>query len=148
MKTVKQFLAEQPSQALYSVHPDATVFQALQLMADADVGAVLVMDGDALLGLFVERDYARKIILLGKSSAGTPVADVMTRRIPFAKPGHTLDQCLAMMAAERLRYMPVMEGHTVLGVLSIDDLVREQVDEQRFTIDQLELYIHGVRKMG
>lgn len=145
MKTARQFLKEKPDPALYTVTPGATVYQALQLMAEVDVGAVLVMEGEALVGLFSERDYARKIVLEGKSSAGTPVGDVMTRKVAYAAPSHTLEQCMALMAGNRVRHLPVMEAHTVLGVLSISDLVNEQVADQRFVISQLEHYIHDLR---
>ena len=143
MKTVKQLLASKPNQALYSITPKATVFEALQLMADGDVGSLLVMDGDKLVGLFTERDYARKIILQGKASASTVIGDVMIEKVAFVKPTQTLEQCMIIMASLRVRYLPVMEDKTVLGILSITDLVREQIADQQFTIEQLEHYIHG-----
>ncbi|MBV8464677.1 MAG: CBS domain-containing protein [Burkholderiales bacterium] len=143
MKTVKQLLASKPNQALYSITPKATVFEALQLMADGDVGSLLVMDGDKLVGLFTERDYARKIILQGKASASTLIGDVMIEKVAFVRPTQTLEQCMIIMASLRVRYLPVMEDKTVLGILSITDLVREQIADQQFTIEQLEHYIHG-----
>ncbi|GAB3252154.1 CBS domain-containing protein [Chitinimonas naiadis] len=145
MKTARQFLKEKSDPALYAVTPSTTVYQALQLMADADIGAVLVMEGEALVGIFSERDYARKIVLEGKSSAGTPVEGVMTRKVAYAAPSHTLEQCMALMAGNRVRHLPVMESHTVMGVLSISELVREQIADQRFVIEQLEHYIHDIR---
>jgi CBS domain-containing protein len=143
MKTVKQLLASKPNQALYSIAPKATVFEALQLMAESNIGALLVMDGNKLVGLFTERDYARKIILQGKASASTPIGDVMVEKVAFAKTTQTLEQCMVIMASLRVRYLPVMEDKTVLGILSITDLVREQIADQQFTIEQLEHYIHG-----
>lgn len=143
MKTARQLLQEKSRQAIFSVTPSSTVYQALQLMAEKDIGAVLVMEGDRLAGIFSERDYARKVVLQGKTSAGTPISDIMTKRVVFAKPSHTIDQCMAIMSEKRFRHLPVMEGETVLGVLSITDLVREQIAEQQFTIEQLEHYIHG-----
>ncbi|QDQ26425.1 CBS domain-containing protein [Chitinimonas arctica] len=143
MKTARQLLQEKSRQAIFSVPPNATVYQALQLMAEKDIGAVLVMEGDALVGIFSERDYARKVVLQGKTSAGTPILDIMTKRVMFAKPTHTVDQCMAIMSEKRFRHLPVMDGTTVLGVLSITDLVREQLAEQQFLIEQLEHYIHS-----
>lgn len=143
MKTARQLLQEKSRQGIFSVPPNSTVYQALQLMAEKDIGAVLVMEGDKLMGIFSERDYARKVVLQGKTSAGTPISDIMTKRVIFAKPSHTVDQCMAIMSEKRFRHLPVMEGDTVLGVLSITDLVREQIAEQQFMIEQLELYIRS-----
>jgi len=143
MKTARQLLQEKQRPGIFSVPPGATVYQALQLMAEKDIGAVLVMDGDALVGIFSERDYARKVVLQGKTSAGTPITDIMTKRVMFAKPDTTLDECMAIMSEKRFRHLPVVEGATVLGVLSITDLVREQIAQQQFTIEQLANYIHG-----
>jgi CBS domain-containing protein len=143
MKTARQLLQEKARGGIFSVAPNATVYQALQLMAEKDIGAVLVMDSDRLIGIFSERDYARKVVLQGKTSAGTPITDIMTKRVMFAKPETTLDECMAIMSEKRFRHLPVVEGESVLGVLSITDLVREQIAEQRFMIEQLENYIHG-----
>ncbi|WP_374348316.1 CBS domain-containing protein [Chitinimonas sp.] len=143
MKTARQLLQEKSRQAIFSVPPNATVYQALQLMAEKDIGAVLVMEKDKLLGIFSERDYARKVVLQGKTSAGTPISDIMTKRVIFAQPSQTTDECMAIMSEKRFRHLPVMDGDTVLGVLSITDLVREQIAEQQFMIAQLENYIHG-----
>jgi CBS domain-containing protein len=101
------------------------------------------MEGDRLVGIFSERDYARKVVLQGKTSAGTPITDIMTKRVMFATPATTLDECMAIMSEKRFRHLPVLDGDTVMGVLSITDLVREQIAEQRFMIEQLEHYIHG-----
>ncbi|MDK2124088.1 CBS domain-containing protein [Parachitinimonas caeni] len=141
MKTARQLLQEKHRQGVFAVRPEATVYQALQLMAEKDIGAVLVMDGDKLLGIFSERDYARKVVLQGKTSAGTPITEIMTRRVVFAKPSQTVDECMAIMSEKRFRHLPVMDGNTVLGVLSITDLVRETIAEQQFLIAQLENYI-------
>jgi len=143
MKTARQLLQEKQRPGIFAVAPSATVYQALQLMAEKDIGAVLVMDGDALVGIFSERDYARKVVLQGKTSAGTPITDIMTKRVMFAKPDNTLDECMAIMSEKRFRHLPIVEGSTVIGVVSITDLVREQIAEQQFTIDQLAHYIHG-----
>ncbi|MBV8465869.1 MAG: CBS domain-containing protein [Burkholderiales bacterium] len=143
MKTARQLLQEKQRGGIFSVPPTSTVYQALQLMAEKDIGAVLVMEGDRLVGIFSERDYARKVVLQGKTSAGTPITDIMTKRVMFATPSTTLDECMAIMSEKRFRHLPVLDGETVLGVLSITDLVREQIAEQRFMIEQLEHYIHG-----
>jgi CBS domain-containing protein len=143
MKTARQLLQEKQRGGVFSVPPTSTVYQALQLMAEKDIGAVLVMEGDRLVGIFSERDYARKVVLQGKTSAGTPITDIMTKRVMFATPATTLDECMAIMSEKRFRHLPVLDGETVMGVLSITDLVREQIAEQRFMIEQLEHYIHG-----
>lgn len=141
MKTARQILQEKKRNEIYSVRPEATVYQALQLMAEKDIGAVLVMDGSKLVGIFSERDYARKVVLQGKTSAGTPISDIMTKRVLFATPVQMMDECMGMMSEKRIRHLPVMDGDTVMGMLSITDLVREQIAEQQFLIEQLEQYI-------
>ena len=145
MKTARQLLQETPSLALFAVSANTSVFDALKLMAEQDIGAVLVMDGETLLGMMSERDYARKVILHGKASVSTPVSEIMTRRVAFVRPADTVDQCMAVMAAARVRHVPVMDGSTVLGVISITDMVREQIADQQFSISQLEHYIYDIR---
>ncbi|MFC4160000.1 CBS domain-containing protein [Chitinimonas lacunae] len=142
MKTARQLLLEKTRPGIFSVRPDATVYQALQIMAEKDIGAVLVMDEDRLVGIFSERDYARKVVLQGKTSAGTPIADIMTKRVVFAKPNQSVDECMAVMSEKRFRHLPVLDDdNKVIGVLSITDLVRETIAEQQFLIEQLENYI-------
>jgi len=143
MKTARQILAAKPQQSIYKVEPSMTVFQALQLMAEKDIGAVLVMEGNKLIGIFTERDYARKVVLQGKTSAGTPIGEIMTRKVMFVKPDRTLDECMALMSEKRLRHLPVLDAGQVLGVLSVTDLVRETIAEQQFVIQQMENYIMG-----
>ncbi len=143
MKNAKQLLQEKLRPGIFAVPPDATVFQALQLMAEKDIGALLVMENDILLGIFSERDYARKVVLQGKTSAATPIRDIMTAKVVFAKPESSIDECMALMSERRIRHLPVMSGTSVVGVLSITDLVRAQIAEQQFVIEQLEHYIHG-----
>jgi CBS domain-containing protein len=140
MKTVRQLL-EHKQEALIWVAPDAWVIDALRCMADADVGAVLVMDAGKLKGIFTERDYARKIALLGRTSSGTRVGEVMTGKVMFVRPTQTVDECMALMTEKRCRHLPVLDGDTVLGVISIGDCVRETISEQEFIIHQLENYI-------
>ncbi|GAB7127038.1 CBS domain-containing protein [Silvimonas sp. JCM 19000] len=144
MKTARQLLEDKAIDGVISVSPTATVYQALQLLADKNIGAVLVIDDDGIAGIFSERDYARKVVLMGKTSAGTPVADIMTRKIIYVTPEISLDQCMGVMTDKRIRHLPVLEeGGKVLGVLSIGDLVREKIADQASTIEQLEHYIHG-----
>ncbi|WP_374335772.1 CBS domain-containing protein [Leeia sp.] len=142
MKTAGQLLAEKQRQAIYNVPPQATIYAALQLMAEKDIGAVLVMDEDSLVGIFSERDYARKIILKGKNSTDTLIQDVMTSRLFVVSPHSTISECMALMSEKRIRHLPVVEGSQVMGVLSITDLVRETIRAQDFVIQQLEQYIH------
>jgi CBS domain-containing protein len=140
MKTVRQLL-EAKEQVIWWVAPDARVIDALRCMADKDVGAVLVMEGGRLKGIFSERDYARKIALQGRTSAETRVGEVMTGKVVFVRPTQTVDECMAIMTEKRCRHLPVLDGETVLGVISIGDCVRETISEQEFIIHQLENYI-------
>lgn len=140
MKTMKQLLGESPRKPL-SVMPDDSVIAAIELMAKHDVGAILVMDGEQLAGIFSERDYARKIILHGKSSKDTKVREIMTEKVIYAKPSQTVDECMAIMTDKRIRHLPVMDNEKLVGIVSIGDLVKETISEQAFVIKQLENYI-------
>ena len=141
MKAVSHILNARKS-SIISVGPRDTVRQALQVMADADVGAVLVMDGEALAGILSERDYARKIILKGKMSEDTTVSEIMSERVICAPLSTTLEQAMAIMSERGIRHLPVVDAaEKVVGVISIRDLVREIISEQSFVIDQLEKYI-------
>jgi len=142
MKTVKQLL-QGKSRALYTIGPDARVFDALQLMAEKDVGALLVLDKDKLAGILSERDYARKMILQGKSSLDTPVRQIMTERVVCVQSKNTVEECMALMTDKRIRHLPVIENDKLVGVLSIGDLVKATISEQQFMIKQLESYIHS-----
>ena len=142
MKTVAQVLEGKRSSVI-SVAPDATVFVALQLMAEREVGAVVVLDGGRLVGILSERDYARKIILLGKASKDTPVRDIMTHRVVCVRPSSTIEECMAVMTDKRVRHLPVLSDKHVIGVISIGDVVKETIAEQKFIIEQLEHYIMG-----
>lgn len=137
--TVRQMIAGRS--AVYAVAPDATVFDALQRMAEHNVGSVLVMSGDTLAGIFTERDYARKVVLRGLSSKSTPVGDLMTGKVCTVDPAWTADQCMALMTEQHIRHLPVVEGDRVVGVVSIGDVVKAVVDEQHFVIGQLVNYI-------
>jgi len=126
---------------VYAVAPGDTVFTALRLMADRNIGAVLVRSNEKLEGIFSERDYARKVVLLGKMSRETLVSEIMTPRVVSVEPNWTADQCMALMTEKRIRHLPVMEQGRLVGVISIGDVVRAVVDEQQFTIDVLQRYI-------
>lgn len=142
MKTVRQLLQSKGG-AVYSVSPDARVFEALKLMAEKEIGALLVLDGGTLAGIMSERDYARKVILHGKSSHDIPVRDIMTSSLVTVSPSQTVDQCMALMTSKRIRHLPVLEGGKLVGLVSIGDLVKEVIAEQELTIRQLESYIHS-----
>ena len=141
MATVAQLLSQKP-RAIYSVTPDAPVLEAIRLMAEHGVGALLVMQGDKLAGIVSERDYARKVILKGRSSSDTPVKQIMTAEVITVEPSQSTQQCMQIMTDRRVRHLPVVEGGRVLGMLSIGDLVRAVLAEQAQTIEQLENYIH------
>jgi CBS domain-containing protein len=142
MKNVKQLL-EQKGRTVHTIGPDARVIDALKLMADRDVGALVVTDGGKLAGIISERDYARKVILHGKSSQDIAVRDIMTARVVTVAPKNTVEECMALMTAKRIRHLPVVESERLVGVLSIGDLVKEVIAEQEATIKQLESYIHS-----
>jgi CBS domain-containing protein len=142
MKTVEQML-EGKTHRLLSISPDATVYDALQTMAEHEVGALVVLDGERLAGIFSERDYARKVILFGKSSKETLVREIMTDKVLCVRPDQTVDQCMALMTDKRVRHLPVLDHKKVIGVISIGDVVKEVISEQRFMIEQLENYIHS-----
>ena len=141
MATVAQLLGQKP-RAIFSVAPDAPVLEAIRAMAEHGVGALLVMQGDKLAGIVSERDYARKVILKGRSSSDTPVQQIMTAEVITVEPGQSTQQCMQIMTDRRVRHLPVVEGGRVLGMLSIGDLVRAVLAEQAQTIEQLENYIH------
>jgi len=141
MATVAQLLGRKP-RAIFSIAPDAPVLEAVRLMAEHSVGALLVMQGTKLEGIVSERDYARKVILMGRSSADTPVRQIMTARVITVEPGDSADQCMQLMTDRHVRHLPVVEDGRVLGMLSIGDLVRAVLEEQAQTIEQLEQYIH------
>jgi CBS domain-containing protein len=142
--TVRQILFSKGAD-VWGVAPETLVIDALRLMAEKNVGAVLVLRGEALVGIFSERDYARKVILRAKSSTDTPVGDVMTSRVVYVRPDQTTEECMALMTNKHVRHLPVIEEGRVWGVISIGDVVKAIVADQRFTIQQLENYITGGR---
>ena len=143
MKTAGQLL--QGKRELCTIGPEAPVLDALRRMAEKNIGALLVVEGRRLAGIVSERDYARKVILQGKSSHDTPVREIMTARAQLhcVRPASTVEECMALMTDKRVRHLPVMESDNLLGVLSIGDLVKETISEQQLTIKQLESYIHS-----
>lgn len=144
MKSVAQLLKAKGT-IIHSVAPSASVLECLKLFADKGIGAALVMEGDRLTGIFTERDYARKVALHGRSSKDLKVQDVMTADVLWVGPECTNEECMALMTEKRIRHLPVMEGGTVIGIISIGDLVKDIIAEQQFVIGQLERYIMGER---
>ena len=142
MTNVRQLLQGKGSQ-IWSVAPEDSVFSALELMAEKNVGALVVLDGDRLAGIFSERDYARKIILLGRASRDTAVREVMSERVVTVGPETTVADCMVAMTEHRIRHLPVVEGERLVGVVSIGDVVKAIMSEQSFLIDQLQNYIQG-----
>lgn len=142
MTTVRQLL-ESKDRALYSVAPEAPVLEAIRLMAEHHVGALLVMQGDTLSGIVSERDYARKVILRGRSSADTPVRDIMSSPVITVTPADAVTRCMELMTERRVRHLPVTDGARVIGMISIGDLVKAVIAEQKNHIEQLESYIHS-----
>lgn len=140
MATVKQILQDKGHE-VWSVGPEVSVYDAIAMMADKEVGALVVMDADKLVGVFTERDYARKVVLQGRSSKDTRIRDIMTSRVAYARPDQSVEECMAVMTEKRIRHLPVMEGEQMLGIISIGDLVKAIIEEQQHVIEQLEQYI-------
>ena len=140
--TVRGILSEKGSNVI-STMPTASVYEALKTMAEKNVGALVVLDGDRLVGIISERDYARKIVLLGRTSLDTKVAEIMSAKVICATPEQTVQECMAMMSAKAIRHLPVLDHKKVVGMVSIGDLVKAIISEQKFTIEQLENYIAG-----
>lgn len=140
MRTVRQLL-ETKSPAIHAIRPDAPVLDAIRLMAEAHIGAVLVMDGPRLAGILSERDYARKVVLQGRSSSDTPVCDIMTVHVLTTTLMETSDRCMQTMTEHRIRHLPVMDGDEVVGVVSIGDLVKAVIEDQQAELDSLQRYI-------
>ena len=142
MTTVKHML-DKKGHDVHSIGPDATVFDALQMMDAYNIGALVVLDGERLVGIVSERDYARQIVLKGKSSSKTQVRDIMSTEVISARTDQTVEACMAVMTARSVRHLPVLEHKRVVGLISIGDTVRTVIDDQKFIIEQLEHYIHG-----
>lgn len=144
MKNVVELLRVKGHQ-YWSVTPDTTVFDALKLMAEKNIGVLLVLEGDVLVGLLSERDYARKVILKGKSSKDTLVKEIMSEKVIYVEPEQTVEECMALMTDKHVRHLPVFEGDKLIGIISIGDVVKAIISEQEFIIEQLEHYISGHR---
>ena len=140
MKTVRDIL-ELKGREVWRVERDTTVFEALRLMAQKEVGALVVMDGEKIAGIISERDYARKVVLLGRTSPNTLVAEIMTRQVAYTHLNQSVEECMAIMTDKRIRHLPVLEDGTLIGIISIGDLVKSIISDQKFMIEQLERYI-------
>ena len=142
MKTVKQLLQDNGS-TVYTTYPDALVFDSLQIMADRNIGALVVIEGDKVVGLLTERDYTRKGILKGRAAKETPVRDIMTTPVICVSPEQSVDACIAIMTEKRVRHLPVLQNGRLIGIVSIGDVLKTTIGDQQFTIEQLEHYISG-----
>ena len=142
---VAQVLKSKPDQSVYTTTPTASVFDAITLMAEKNVGGLVVMDGERVVGIITERDYARKIALKGRLSRETPVRDIMTSPVMQVRPDQTSKECMVLMTNKRLRHLPVIDRGKLIGLVSIGDLVKDIISQQKFVIQQLEHYIHGER---
>ena len=144
MKTVNQLL-EGKGENVWSANPQMTVYEALEMMSEKNVGALVVLEGEKLVGIFSERDYARKVILKGKSPMDTLVGDIMSRKVTCVRRDQSIEDCMALMTDKRVRHLPVLQDNRVVGVISIGDVVKDIISEQEFIIGQLENYITGNR---
>ena|SRR5579863_7130182 len=141
--TLVRHLLDRKGRALFSIEPEAPVLDAVRMMADRYVGALLVMRGTELAGIVSERDYARKVVLLGRSSAETPVRQIMTSQVITVSPDNSVQDCMRLMTEHHIRHLPVIEGGRIVGMISIGDLVKAVIEDQQQTIEQLQSYIHS-----
>ena len=148
MNTVAEILRSKPAQTVHALESAASVHQAVALMADRNVGAIVVLESGKVVGIVSERDCARKLVLTGRSAKDTPLVDIMSAPVMFVHPHRTVEECMALMTENRLRHLPVMEREQLIGLISIGDLVKALISEQQFIIDQLEHYISGDREPG
>ena len=144
METIKEILKKKGTE-IWSVTPASKVFDALQLMAEKNIGAVLVIENERLVGILSERDYARKVILQGQSSKEIEVREIMSSKVLFVTPQLSVEDCMALMIDKRLRHLPVFENDKLIGIISIGDVVKSVLDEKKYQIAQLEQYITGIR---
>lgn len=142
MKTVKELLKTK-GREIWSIEPRASVYKALEIMAEKDVGALIVLDSGRLVGIFSERDYARKVILKGKASKDTTVSELMTKTVFYVSPENTLEECMAMMTSKQIRHLPVLDNDRLVGIVTLGDVVKRIISEQEFTIHELEKYVKG-----
>lgn len=145
MQTVAHILKEKPNQTVCRIAPTASVLDAIKLLAEKGIGALLVMDGDQIAGIVSERDYTRKVELMGRSAGNTQVREIMSSSVICVGPSHSNEQCMALITENRIRHLPVVENGKLIGLVSIGDLVKDIMSEQQFTIEQLEHYIYGTR---
>jgi CBS domain-containing protein len=145
MTILFHILKSKPDQTVYTIAPTSLVFDAVKLMAAKNIGALVVLEDEKIVGMITERDYARKIALLARSSTKTVVRDIMTTSVMYVRPNQTSEECMALMTEHRLRHFPVIDKGKLVGLISIGDLVKDIISEQKFIIDQLEHYITGDR---
>ena len=144
MTSVAQVLKSKPTQEVHTIEASDSVYNAIKLMAEKQIGALIVKENGAIAGIVTERDYARKIVLMDRSSKTTPVRDIMSSAVRFVRPDQTTDECMALMTERRMRHLPVLDNEEqLIGMVSIGDLVKTIIAEQQFTIQQLEHYIHS-----
>lgn len=142
MNFVSQILKDK-KEKIWSVSPRETAYQALQIMSDQNLGALLVIDKRGVVGIFSERDYARKVILQGKSSKTTPVSELMTKKVLYIDPGTSIEDCIALMTAKNIRHLPVIEKNQLVGIVTVGDVLKQLIEDQKFEIQELERYIHA-----
>jgi CBS domain-containing protein len=145
MNTVAQILGTKPDQTVYTMEPSASAHEAVRLMAEKNIGALVVVEHGNVVGLVSERDYARKLVLMARSPRDTLLGDIMSSPVMYVHPQQTSDECMALMTQNRMRHLPVMDGGQLIGLISIGDLVKATISEQQFIIEQLEHYITGQR---
>ncbi len=144
MKNVRQLLQNKGYEVM-SIEPDKSVYDAMQLMAAKNIGALLVLEAGKLIGIITERDYSRKVHLLDKSMRDIPVKDIMTTQVAYVNPDYSTEDCMALVTEMRVRHLPVLENNQVIGIISIGDLVKDAISDREFVIHQLERYIYGIR---
>jgi CBS domain-containing protein len=144
MTTVQQVL-DQKGHHVHFIHPDASVFDAIKMMADNNIGSLVVLEDDKLVGVITERDYARGVVLKGRTSPRTQVRDIMSTELICVRPDQPVEECMAVMTAKALRHLPVLERGRLVGIVSIGDMVKSVIGDQKFIIEQLEHFIHGDR---
>jgi len=143
MKSVAQVLKTKADHTIHTIAPTASVFEAVKMMAEKNIGALVVMEGEKIVGIVTERDYARKIVLMARLSKDTPVQDIMTSSVMYVSPDHRSEECMALMTENRVRHLLVIDTGKLIGLVSIGDLVKATISEQKFIIQQLEHYITG-----
>lgn len=144
MTSVAQILKSKADKAVHTINLSASVFDAVKLMADKNIGALVVVEDEKVVGVITERDYARKVVLMARASKDTPVRDIMTSKVIYVRPSQGSEECMALMTENRLRHLPVLDkGGKLVGLVSIGDLVKDVISEQKFMIEQLEHYIAG-----